>query len=162
MRGSVLNALADSYGVGRYPMLLKLSDKISECLAHAAEARERAKAATDADQKAHFLDMELRWLRLVESYRFCRTGIAIFEGQPSCTTAIARNTAADGCAGCHMSHHRQRFFNGHFDRYGQPCANATGFDALVLSALRHGARVVAEGCKTCSGVAAGRMGRVCG
>jgi len=51
-------------------MLLKLSDKISECLAHAAEARERAKAATDADQKAHFLDMELRWLRLVESYRF--------------------------------------------------------------------------------------------
>lgn len=51
-------------------MLLKLSDKISECLAHAAEARERAKAATGADQKAHFLDMELRWLRLVESYRF--------------------------------------------------------------------------------------------
>src|SRR5262245_28185473 len=49
-------------------MLLKLSDKINECLAHAAEARERAKAATD--QKAHFLDMELRWLRLVESYRF--------------------------------------------------------------------------------------------
>ena len=51
-------------------MLLKLSDQISECLAHAAEARERAKAATGADQKAHFLDMELRWLRLVESYRF--------------------------------------------------------------------------------------------
>jgi len=51
-------------------MLLKLSDKISECLAHAAEARERAKAATDADHKADFHDMELRWLRLVESYRF--------------------------------------------------------------------------------------------
>jgi len=51
-------------------MLLKLSDKISECLTEAAEARERAKAATDPDHKADFLDMELRWLRLVESYRF--------------------------------------------------------------------------------------------
>ena len=52
------------------PMLIKLSDKISECLTEAAEARERAKAATDPDHKADFLDMELRWLRLVESYRF--------------------------------------------------------------------------------------------
>jgi hypothetical protein len=51
-------------------MLLKLSDKISECLTEAAEARERAQAATDPGDKADFLDMELRWLRLVESYRF--------------------------------------------------------------------------------------------
>jgi len=48
-------------------MLLKLSDKISECLTEAAEARERAKAATDPGHKADFLDMELRWLRLVEA-----------------------------------------------------------------------------------------------
>ena len=51
-------------------MLLKLSDKMSECLAHAAEARQRANATTDPARKADFLDMELRWLRLVESYRF--------------------------------------------------------------------------------------------
>ncbi len=51
-------------------MLLKLSDKIIECLIEAGEARERAKAATDPGHKADFLDMELRWLRLVESYRF--------------------------------------------------------------------------------------------
>ena len=51
-------------------MLLKLSDKMSECLAHAAEARQRANAATDPARKADLLDMELCWLRLVESYRF--------------------------------------------------------------------------------------------
>src|SRR6185437_5301781 len=51
-------------------MLLKLSDRISQCLAHAAEVRERANAATEPGRKADFLDMELHWLRLVESYRF--------------------------------------------------------------------------------------------
>jgi len=51
-------------------MLLKLSDKIRECLAHAADARERANTATDRARKADLLDMEMRWLRLVESYKF--------------------------------------------------------------------------------------------
>lgn len=51
-------------------MLLKVSDKIRECLAHAADARERANAATDPSRKADLLDIEQRWLRLVESYRF--------------------------------------------------------------------------------------------
>jgi GAF domain-containing protein len=51
-------------------MLLKLSNKIIECLAHAADARERANAATDPDLKANLLDIELRWLSLVESYKF--------------------------------------------------------------------------------------------
>ena len=51
-------------------MLLKVSDKISDCLARAAEARERANSATDPGRRADLLDMELRWLRLVESYRF--------------------------------------------------------------------------------------------
>jgi len=52
------------------PMLLQLSDKISECLAHAADARELANTAIDLGRKADHLDMERRWLRLVESYRF--------------------------------------------------------------------------------------------
>jgi GAF domain-containing protein len=55
---------------GWRPMLLKLSNKIIECLAHAADARERANAATDPALKANLLDIELRWLSLVESYRF--------------------------------------------------------------------------------------------
>jgi hypothetical protein len=36
-------------------MLLKLSDKISECLSHAADARERANAATDPSFSADYL-----------------------------------------------------------------------------------------------------------
>jgi hypothetical protein len=51
-------------------MLLQLSDKISECLAHAADARELANVAIDLGRKADYLDTERRWLRLVESYRF--------------------------------------------------------------------------------------------
>jgi len=51
-------------------MLLKLSDKMSECLAHAAEARERANSEIEPSRRADFLNMELHWLRLVESYRF--------------------------------------------------------------------------------------------
>ena len=51
-------------------MLLQLWDKISECLAHAADARELANTAIDLGRKADHLDMERRWLRLVESYRF--------------------------------------------------------------------------------------------
>jgi len=51
-------------------MLLKLSDRISECLDRAADARDRANAATDPSIKSDFLSMELHWLRLVESYRF--------------------------------------------------------------------------------------------
>jgi len=54
-------------------MLLKVSETISEkiidCLARAADLRECANAATDPRRKAHLFDTELRWLRLVESYR---------------------------------------------------------------------------------------------
>src|SRR3974390_50824 len=52
------------------PMLLQLWDKISECLANAADARELANTAIDLGSKDDNLDMERRWLRLVESYRF--------------------------------------------------------------------------------------------
>jgi len=51
-------------------MLLKLTDHIKECLAEAAKARELANAETEPGRRADFLNMELRWLRLVESYRF--------------------------------------------------------------------------------------------
>ena len=51
-------------------MLLKLSDRISECLARAEDARERANDAADPIIKAHLLDLESHWLRVVESYRF--------------------------------------------------------------------------------------------
>jgi len=51
-------------------MLLNLSEKIKECLTRAADARERANAALDPSRKADLLDVELHWLRLVESYRF--------------------------------------------------------------------------------------------
>ena len=66
----VNTAVASKSSVGWRPMLLKLSNDISECLAHAADARERANAGTDPALKANLLDMELRWQRLVESYRF--------------------------------------------------------------------------------------------
>lgn len=69
-------------------MLFKLSDKISECLAQAANARECARAATDPSRKADHLDMELRWLRLVENYRFVEQASRFLEdahsrGHPS-------------------------------------------------------------------------------
>jgi GAF domain len=51
-------------------MLLKLSNRISECLAIAEDARERANDVTDPSLKAHLLDLEAHWLRVVESYRF--------------------------------------------------------------------------------------------
>ena len=64
------------------PMFLKLSDQISECLGYAVDARERADAAADPSCKANFLDMERRWLQLVESYRFVeRAARFLLDGQ---------------------------------------------------------------------------------
>jgi len=51
-------------------MLLKLSERISGCLANAADASQRASDATDPSLKAHWLDLESQWLRLLESCRF--------------------------------------------------------------------------------------------
>jgi hypothetical protein len=50
-------------------MLLKVADHICECLAHAEQARERAEATTDPQTGSDYLDIELRWMRLAESYR---------------------------------------------------------------------------------------------
>ena len=63
----------------KIPMLLKLSDQISECLTLAADARERANAATDPRHKEDFLDMERRWLRLLESHRFVEEAARFLE-----------------------------------------------------------------------------------
>jgi GAF domain len=51
-------------------MLLMLSDKVNECLARAADVRGQAEATTNPRWKAHLLDMESRWLRLAERFRF--------------------------------------------------------------------------------------------
>ena len=51
-------------------MLLKISEHIRVCLARASEARERAQATSDPDNKSEYLDMEQRWMTLAESYRF--------------------------------------------------------------------------------------------
>ena len=60
-------------------MLLKLSDQISECLGYAVASREQANAAADPSRKADFLNMERRWLRLVESYRFVEQAARFLE-----------------------------------------------------------------------------------
>ena len=55
---------------GHTDVLQNLSDKVADCLQHAAECRRRADATTDARARAEFLDMECRWLKLAESYQF--------------------------------------------------------------------------------------------
>jgi len=50
-------------------MLLRVSEQIRECLGHAAEAAERARSEADPQRQAAFLDMERRWMLLVESFR---------------------------------------------------------------------------------------------
>lgn len=50
-------------------MLLRVGEQIRECLDHAAEAAENARREADPQRKAAFLDMERRWMLLVESFR---------------------------------------------------------------------------------------------
>lgn len=51
-------------------MLEQLSEQVRECLAFAAEAKERADATTDPAQKSAFLEVERRWLLLARSHAF--------------------------------------------------------------------------------------------
>ena len=69
-------------------MLLKLSDQISECLAQAAEARERADATTDPELREDWLQMELRWLRIVESCRFVEQAALFLEDSHAARTSL--------------------------------------------------------------------------
>src|SRR5262249_8284089 len=55
---------------GGRPMLLKLSDQVSECLRRAEEAGRRARTAIDARSIEHYLKMEQRWLFLARSRQF--------------------------------------------------------------------------------------------
>lgn len=55
---------------GLSQMLLKLSKKIADCYAHAAENRRRAEQAADPALRAEFLDLEQRWIRLAQSCEF--------------------------------------------------------------------------------------------
>ena len=50
-------------------MLLRVSEQIRECLDHAAEAAASARREADPKRKAALLDMERRWMLLVESFR---------------------------------------------------------------------------------------------
>lgn len=51
-------------------MLLKVQDRIRECLHLAGDAGKRAAQATDPRIKADFIDIEGRYMHLAESYRF--------------------------------------------------------------------------------------------
>jgi len=51
-------------------MLLKISQQVADCLAKAADARERAQTITDPNIKAMYFDLERRWMMLAESFRF--------------------------------------------------------------------------------------------
>jgi hypothetical protein len=50
-------------------MPLNTSVKISKCLAHIAELRERARADADPASKAELRDLELQWMAVVDSYQ---------------------------------------------------------------------------------------------
>ena len=54
-------------GVG---VLEKLSEQVRECLANAAEAKDRAEQTSDPAAQAAFLEMERRWRRLAQSLGF--------------------------------------------------------------------------------------------
>ena len=57
-------------------MLLKLSEPISECLAHAADARELANAATDPGRKVDYLENALAAAR--GKLQVCSAGKPLF------------------------------------------------------------------------------------
>jgi hypothetical protein len=51
-------------------MLVKVAEHIRVCLEQAREARERAAQVSDEAAKLDFQELEARWLRLAESYKF--------------------------------------------------------------------------------------------
>jgi hypothetical protein len=51
-------------------MLNNLSEQIRKCLEHAEDCAHKAAAQTDQKLKQDFLDLERRWLVLVQSYEF--------------------------------------------------------------------------------------------
>jgi hypothetical protein len=55
---------------GLNPMVLKLSDHVTECIARAADTERRAREATDSQLRQDLLDIAKRWRHLAESYQF--------------------------------------------------------------------------------------------
>jgi hypothetical protein len=55
---------------GVAPLLLKISEEITDCVARADEARQRALHETDERLKGEWLDIEHRWRHLAESLKF--------------------------------------------------------------------------------------------
>jgi PAS domain S-box-containing protein len=51
-------------------VLEQLSEQVRECLAYAAEAKEKAEQTSDPTAQAGFLEMERRWRRLARSFEF--------------------------------------------------------------------------------------------
>jgi hypothetical protein len=60
--------------VSAYPLgqdlLQNLSQEVRECLQHAQDCAQRAKATSDPTVQRDFYDMEARWLKLARSYQF--------------------------------------------------------------------------------------------
>jgi len=50
-------------------MSIDSSEKFRKCLAHIADLRERANAATDPSWKSHLRDLELHWMEITDSYK---------------------------------------------------------------------------------------------
>jgi hypothetical protein len=51
-------------------MLVKLSQRVADCLQRAAECRKRAESASDPDFRRSFLAIERRWIALANSFDF--------------------------------------------------------------------------------------------
>jgi hypothetical protein len=49
-------------------MLASVSPKVAECLEKAAKARRKASSASRSEDQEFWRDMELKWVRLAESY----------------------------------------------------------------------------------------------
>jgi hypothetical protein len=55
---------------GVAPLLLKISEEITDCLTRAEEARQRALDETNERLQVEWLDIEHRWRHLAESLKF--------------------------------------------------------------------------------------------
>jgi GAF domain-containing protein len=63
-------------------MLGKLLQMREKCLASAAEARERSRAAGESEIKASYCEIERQWLRLAQSYEFLEEANRRFDARP--------------------------------------------------------------------------------
>jgi hypothetical protein len=74
-------------------VLLKISVQIADCLARAADARERAQAIAEPKIKAMYFDLENRWMTLAESYRFVERADRFLDDAPRHRLRVLRRLA---------------------------------------------------------------------